>query len=89
MQADSSKCSGFAESRLSHWAFGAWFSDYFDQYASVYSEGLVKDLKPVLEYSEDFDAIALLATRKVTRMIFLERMRCPATKFDMFTVSKY
>lgn len=62
--------------------------DYFDQSNTVYGEAVVTNLKPVLEYSEDYDAVSLLATRKVTRLIFLERMRCSATKFDMFTISK-
>ena len=64
------------------------FPDYFDQDSTIYAEGLVMDLKPVIKYSHDYDAVSLLATRKVTKLIFLERLRCPATKFDMFTVRK-
>ena len=65
------------------------FTDFFNQDNEEYAEALATDLKMVLKYSQDYEAVALLATRKVTKLILRDRLRCPATKFDLFTVRKY
>ena len=65
------------------------FTDFFNQDNEEYAEALATDLKMVLKYSQDYEAVALLATRKVTKLILRDRLRCPATKFDLFTVREY
>ena len=61
-------------------------SDEFD-YMPEYSER-VRYVMERFRDVEDFDAIALLATRNVTRGIFRDRMLCPATMLEMFAMSK-
>ena len=61
-------------------------SDEFD-YMPEYSERMRYVMERFRDV-EDFDAIALLATRNVTRGIFRDRMLCPATMLEMFAMSK-